>query len=154
MSASSRLMKARRATMSLQERCDDLKRALSEHNPKAKIAACGCGNIALAFVEDHALGLRYARCLVCGTNVSLQFVDVDVEHAAPRFTSEVKLTKSQLAILLKAASRADGFVSVTHHSRALALALRGLLRRHGFTEDTCTWWRITDAGRAALRDKS
>ncbi len=59
----------------MQDRCNDLQRALREHNPGAKVAACTCGNIALAFVEDSELGMHYTRCLACGANVTLRFVD-------------------------------------------------------------------------------
>ena len=59
----------------LTEATSDMDRALREHEPNANVARCSCGNIAMAIVQNDALGTRYVRCLACGANVLLRFSD-------------------------------------------------------------------------------
>ena len=62
----------------LSDATQDMTRALEEHEPEATVLRCRCGNVAMAVVMNPALGSRYVRCLACGTNVLLRFVDDQV----------------------------------------------------------------------------
>lgn len=66
----------------------------------------------------------------------------------------IKLTDAQRLVLLIAIKHPDGLVHATDDV-ANVLLKHGFIQRHGFTQATGIWYRITYAGRAeATKGKS